>query len=339
MNKTQFNHVYPSELLTGLATSRLQYAFLSASIQMDVFNQIKGKKLTLEQFSKTLHIPASSARALVQNLSNMGLLQYEKGKICNSHDAETFLTDDDITKNFILWLSGYSPSPHKLISILRNPPRQPWYAIRQRKPSILDKFRKKPVQSYFYLESHELRRRWGKELANKYDFSKHTRLLDIGGACGGWTVGVLEKYPKLEAVIFERKEVVEITRAMLSTRPGIADRVQVTAGDFFSSKIPGNCDVVLLANILHDWSVNECQIILQNIIASVRTGTAILINEFFFDDNWKGTNYGALQAMLVLGPEGESGWQPSYSEMKKLLQKSGLHKITEKNNLIIAYKR
>jgi len=339
MKHIKSDPMFPPEVLTGLAISGLKYAFFIASIKMDVFKKIKGKMVTINQFSKILKIPLSSTRAMTQNLSNMDLLKFEDGKIFNSDLSEEYLTDDEITKKLMIWLSAYSPTPEKLISIIRNPPPQPWYSIKEQKQSLFDRFRKKHMNASFYTEPHDLRIRWGKELADKYDFSKHTRLLDLGGACGGWTVGVLEKFPKLEAMIFERPEVVKFTDTMLHTHRNVRKRIKVISGDFFMDILPGSCDVVLIANILHDWSIKECQMILQNVIASVNSGTAILINEFYFDYNWRNSNYGALQAMLVLGPEGKSGWQPSYHEMENLLKNMGFHGIEKKYNLVIAYKR
>ncbi len=340
MKTKRLDDIYPPEFITELAISNLRASFFIASIKMDVYKKLEGKKLSLKQFHEVLNIPSTSARALAQNLSNMGLINYIDGKIINSSIAKKYLINDEITKKLIFWLSDYAPKPYELISSLKNPPRQPWYMFKNHQNNIvMDLFNKKNfIDSSFYTDPHDLRIKWGNELADKYDFSKHRCLLDLGGACGGWTIGILGQYPKLKAVIFERPEIATDIEKILKKHINIAHRIKIIKGDFFVDKIPETCDVVLLANVLHDWSQDDCQIILENIISSVKQNTAFLINEFYFNNNWKNSNYGALQSMLVLGPDNKSGWQPSYSEMKQLLKKVGLRKIEQRKNLLIAYK-
>ena len=49
----------------------------------------------------------------------------------------------------------------------------------------------------------------------------------------------------------------------------------------------------------------------------------ILVSEFLLEDDWSGPYKGLTEAVAVHGPEGRSGWQPSYGEMKELLAEVG----------------
>ena len=331
---------YPPDFLVGLAISGLKKSFFIASIKMNVFSKIKGKKISLNDFSKELKIPEASARAMVQNLCNDGLLNYRNGNIFNSKLSEAYLVDDEVLKELFIWLSSYSPTPDEVISILQDPAPQPWYSIMDNRTGFFKKiFQKKFIEETFYTDPHLLRIKWGEELSKKYDFSNHKCLLDIGGACGGWSVGILNKNNNLRAIIFERKGISKIIKNILNKHVDLSERINVFTGDFFN-KLPSfnNCDVVLMANVLHDWSPKDCKIILKNVISSVKSKTIFLINEFYFDNFWKKSNYGALQSMLVLGCGDKSGWQPSYNEMKNLLKSVGLKIIDIKDNLIVAEK-
>lgn len=330
---------YPPDEITNLSISNLKYSFLVASLEMDVYKKIGNKKFTIDQFAKIIGLSYYSARALGQNLANMDLLIYKNGFISNSRLSNQWLKNDKLTNKLIKWLSDYSPSPTELINILKNPSGQPWYTIKKNSHNFFFKtFKKEPIDKSFYTDAHDLRIRWGEEISENYDFSKHTHLLDVGGACGGWTVGILKKYSNLSATIFERPEIINISREIIGKHPKLKHKINFMSGDFFLPMRTTSCDVVLLANVLHDWSIEDCEKILKNIKSSVSKKSTFLIKEFFFDNEWKNSDYGALQSMLVLGPKKESGWQPTYKEMNELLKKTGFHNIVtiKKSSLVIA---
>ena len=79
------------------------------------------------------------------------------------------------------------------------------------------------------------------------------RLLDIGGASGTWTIAFLRAVPEATAVLFDLPQVMPLARERL-TRAGLADRVSLVAGDFYTDDLPGGADFAWLSAIAHQNS-------------------------------------------------------------------------------------
>src|ERR1700755_3206334 len=60
---------------------------------------------------------------------------------------------------------------------------------------------------------------------------------------------------------------------------GVADRVVIAEGSFFDS-VPGDGDVYLLKNIIHDWPDEKAVQILRNVRAAGGSRATVLLVEF-----------------------------------------------------------
>ncbi len=119
---------------------------------------------------------------------------------------------------------------------------------------------------------------------------------------------------------------------------GEADAISVVEGSFFTDPLPQSADVVLLANLLHDWTVPLCREILDKVYASMATGGVVLVKEYFLGDDWMGATESLVQSMWVIGPEGKSGWQPTYSEMESLVADTGFVGVERGEFLVMGRK-
>ena len=73
-------------------------------------------------------------------------------------------------------------------------------------------------------------------LSARTDFSGIATLVDIGGGHGSLVAEILRATPGLRGVVYDRPEVIEAAERELHGRePGIADRYELIAGDFFES--------------------------------------------------------------------------------------------------------
>jgi len=93
------------------------------------------------------------------------------------------------------------------------------------------------------------------------DLGAHRVQVDVGAGEGSWTAALLQRWPTLRAVCFE---VAASTAALGATLElaGVADRAEVVTGDFLE-QVPAG-DVVLVANVLHDWDDEQAARILSN---------------------------------------------------------------------------
>jgi SAM-dependent methyltransferase len=112
-------------------------------------------------------------------------------------------------------------------------------------------------------------------------------LLDVGGGTGIYAIACVQQNPSLRAIIWDRPEVLKVTREMVEAY-GVADRVQLVPGDMFADPVPAGADVVLLSNILHDWDVPECRVLLKRCADALPPGGRVLIHDVFLNDDLGG---------------------------------------------------
>jgi ubiquinone/menaquinone biosynthesis C-methylase UbiE len=158
-------------------------------------------------------------------------------------------------------------------------------------------------------------------LAAKVDLSQAKCLLDVGGGTGIYSIALLQKYPKLRAIVLDRPEVLHVAEEM-SLQSGAADRLELLPGDMFADAPPRDCDVVLLSNILHDWDVTQCRELIDRCAAVLPGGGRLLIHDVFLNDALDGPLAIALySAALFTLTEGRAY---SAAEYRTWLEDAGL---------------
>jgi O-methyltransferase domain len=111
------------------------------------------------------------------------------------------------------------------------------------------------------------------EVAERYDFSTASRVLDVGGGRGHLLAAVLAAHPHLVGDVFDVPELAADVR-----RNGHGDRFDTIGGDFFAS-LPAGYDVHLLKWILHDWDDDACRAVLASCRAALPAGGRLLVIE------------------------------------------------------------
>lgn len=108
-------------------------------------------------------------------------------------------------------------------------------------------------------------------------------LLDVGGGSGIYSVACLRNNPQLRAIVWDRPEVLKVAREFAGAYD-VADRLECRPGDMFRDRVPPDCDVMLLSNILHDWDVPECRTLVRRCADALPAGGRLLIHDVFLND-------------------------------------------------------
>ena len=167
-------------------------------------------------------------------------------------------------------------------------------------------------------------RRTAAAVARAYDFSRATRIVDVGGGHGTLIATILAAHPHLSGVLFDRAESLPRARETL-TAFGVADRCTLVEGDFFT-QVPAGGDVYLLSWILHDWTDEESIRILTRCASAMaqseRSEPRLLVLELLLPERVTQPSevVDADLAMLVL----TGGKERTASEYRALLAAAGL---------------
>lgn len=118
----------------------------------------------------------------------------------------------------------------------------------------------------------------GAAISGAYDFSRVQRLVDVGGGHGSLLAAVLQAYPTMHGVLFDRPEVVASAQPLLEDM-GVAERCERVGGDFFTA-VPASSDAYLLCHIIHDWDDAQAVQILENCQRTMsRSGRVLVVEE------------------------------------------------------------
>jgi len=114
-------------------------------------------------------------------------------------------------------------------------------------------------------------------IVDVYDFSGINKLTDVGGGLGALMAEILIENPLMKGIVADIPSVIQKAKKIIQSQ-GLEDRCGVVECDFFK-KIPSGTDAYLMSNILHDWSDEQCQIILTNCHRAMKTESRLLVVE------------------------------------------------------------
>lgn len=153
--------------------------------------------------------------------------------------------------------------------------------------------------------------------AKALDLSKHRHLLDVAGGSGVYSCSFAAHHPQIQATVLEKSPVDAIARRSIAAR-GFSDRVSVTAGDMFKEALPGDCDMHLFSNVLHDWDELVVQNLLQKSSGALPKGGMIIVHDAHINADKTGPLPVAAYSTLLMNiTEGKCY---SISEMKGYLR-------------------
>ena len=154
-------------------------------------------------------------------------------------------------------------------------------------------------------------------IVDAYDFSGIKSLTDVGGGHGLLLTTILNRYPAMQATLYDLPQVIETLNGGLN--PAVAERICVEKGNMFESVPPG-ADAYIMKNILHDWSDDHCGKILSGCRAGVRDGGKLIVAETVVpgSSEFSPAKISDLTMMLFTG-----GRERTEEEFRALLAASG----------------
>ena len=280
---------------------------------LDMFTILHGKPATARQLAGRLRLQPRGTTRLLDCLVTLGVLEKRSegysltasGELLSSHHPDTILP-------MVLHLNSLWDSWSGLTETVkrgRNPRRA---VIRERDTKSL---------KAFIGAMHVVGRSLAAEIAASYEAGRFSRLLDIGGGSGTYTIAFLKKDPKMTAVLFDLKRVIPMARERLRAE-GLLKRVRLAAGDFYRDELPPGCNLALLSAIIHQNSSAENLALFRKIRLALEPGGAILIRDHIMDESRTNPPAGALFALNML-VNTDGGDTYTFAEVRKGLERAG----------------
>jgi demethylspheroidene O-methyltransferase len=157
-----------------------------------------------------------------------------------------------------------------------------------------------------------------------YPLSGHRCLLDVGGGDGSFLAAAARQAPRLALKLFDLPEVAAIARERLG-KAGLADRVTITPGSFYSDPLPTGADVISLIRVVHDHDDEAVAQLLAKVRAALPENGVLLLGEPMRDAA-KGADGVSAYFEIYLRAMGQ-GRPRSAQRLRELLNVAGFSQV------------
>jgi 2-polyprenyl-3-methyl-5-hydroxy-6-metoxy-1,4-benzoquinol methylase len=164
------------------------------------------------------------------------------------------------------------------------------------------------------------------QLYTKLHVKKYSRLLDLAGGQGTYSVKFAKKNRNLKAVVFDLPDVIKIAKEHIK-ESGMTGQVTTKAGNCLADSLgKGLYDIVLVSHLLHAYDPSENQKILKKCWDSLIKEGIVVVQEFILNPSKSMPPFGTLFSLnMLMGTQGGSSY--SEDEMKGWLKKAGFKKL------------
>jgi O-methyltransferase domain/Dimerisation domain len=277
-----------------------KHLFIASDIGL--FTGLAQGPATLDQIAATCGIPRRTAGISADAMVSLGLLERDGERYCNSEVAATFLAGRD------------GPDLRPMLHFWNHISYPGWLALEDavRAGAGQAKFGQFSIeeQQIFSAGVQAFSMATAASLAANYDFSRHRRLLDIGGGTGSFLLAVLRRHAALRGTLFELPGACEVARQRLANEPE-RTRIDVVEGDLVSDPLPPGHDILLVANTVHVLSATHNVDLLRKLRGQAELGTQLLLVDLWMDSGHTQPPAAALMSgeFLIISGEGSGLWR------------------------------
>lgn len=292
------------ESILKIATGFWSAKVLLSAVELGVFTTLSQTSLDAAALGERLQLHERGVRDFLDALVALGLLQREDDRYSNSPEAAQYLDHHQPT-----YLGGFLemvntrlyPSWGKLTEALRT--GQPQNELNQAGQEL-----EEDLFATLYAEPDKLKLFLGamtgvslptaQVIAQKFPWQDYQTFIDIGAAQGGLPVQIALAHPHLTGGGFDLPQVQSVFDEYIA-RFDLQKRLKFYPGNFFTDPLP-TADVLVMGHILHDWNLEEKQMLITKAFAALPPGGALLVYEALIDDERRQNAFGLMMSLNML---------------------------------------
>jgi acetylserotonin N-methyltransferase len=310
------------DLLEAFRRSKVMFA----AVALGVFDRLASAPAPLSDLARDLSANPDALERLLDANVGLGLLSRDDSAYANAPAARAYLCSDSPLR-----ITGYVNYSNRVLwqlwahleDAVREGTHRWSQAFGLEGPIFSHFFRNEEDKREFLLGMHGYGQISSPQVVAAFDLSRFQRLADLGGATGHLAIAACRRYPELRAVVFDLPAVVPIARAQIQAA-GLADRIEVVGGDFFTDMLP-EADLFALGRIVHDWSEDKIRLLLGRICERLPPGGALLLAEKLLTDDKQGPMWAQLQSLnMLVCTEGK---ERTLAEYTGLLRAAGFSRV------------
>ncbi len=305
------------EIAIGFQKSRV----LLTAYELGVFTALGNKAKSAQDVAGNLKADARSTERLMNALCALGLLRKKRKNFLNTSSSSRFLVKS--SPHFMSGLMHVANMWHAWDTLTQ--------AVRDGKPVLAKRVDKRGKEwlDAFIAAMHERACQQAKKIVSLLDLSGVSKVLDIGGASGAYSMAFVEAKKGIRAMVFDLPAVTPIARNYIR-QGGFTDRIKTVSGDYTKNKLPGGFDIVFLSAVIHSNPYAGVPVLIRKCAESLNPGGQVVVHDFIMDEQRIKPDIGALFSLNMLVAT-ESGDTYSASEVRLWMKEAGLSGIVKKD--------
>jgi cyclopropane fatty-acyl-phospholipid synthase-like methyltransferase len=231
---------------------------VTTAIELNIFQTLAERPGTVGELANRLQVQERGLMTLLPALAALNYVDEKDGRYHNSKLTTKWLIEHD-TFDAQALLHFWSAASRDLLphatEVIRTGER-PWdfYAWTEADADLSDAYQRQLAMNALTA---------GPDVVNKLALPDGpTRLLDVGGGHGTYTIFMCQKYPLLEATILDYFAGLETARQKIEGQP-FASRITLQKGDMWEVNWGEGFDMILLFNVLHQYDIDTNVKLLQ----------------------------------------------------------------------------
>lgn len=303
---------------------------LAAAAELDVFNATAYSPVTASELALKLGCDERAMTILLDALSSVRVLTKTEGQYALASGLAPFLVDS---------------SPQSVTAMLRHQAnclrswaRLPWVVQAGGPADAGASIRGAKADHTAFIEAmNVVSILVAERLIREINPGGFRCVLDIGGASGTWTLSWLQAEPAARAILFDLPEVIPMARERIEPS-GLADRVDLVAGDYNREAFPQGADLAWVSAIIHQNSPAQNRSLYGRIAEAMEPGGIVMIRDVVMEESRTAPPAGALFAVnMLVATDGGNTYTLSeirddltsagFIEVKLIRRDEGMHSV------------
>ncbi len=315
------NEASSPQPLLELATAYQRSRVLLSAWDLELFTVLADEWRTSGEVAAAIGADERATDRLMNALVALGMLEKRNGRFANGALSARYLV-----KGRPEFMAGLGHTSNLwdawggLTDVVRAGQAEPQPAPRGRE----EEWRRR-----FIAAMHWRARRNAPAIVDLIDLTHVSRVLDVGGGSGAFSMAFVRARTGISAVVFDLPTVVPLTKNYVQTE-GFVSEIETVAGDYLTDELPGGFDLVCLSAIVHATGAAENELLVRKSAGALDRGGRVVIQDWLMSEDRTAPLQGALFAlnMLVRTAAGDTFTE---AEIRGWLTRAGLQEIERKD--------
>jgi 3-hydroxy-5-methyl-1-naphthoate 3-O-methyltransferase len=308
--------------LAALASGHAEARAIQTALKLGFFDVLEPAALDDDALAAAVSANRRATALLANAMVALGLLDKRAHRFALTETSRRYLlrSSPEYLGGLILFDEAFFQTWTQLEQTVRSgAPARP-----------TDMFQSRPAETERFIRAMDsLTRARGDPayVARRLDLSRVSKLADLGGGPGTYTVAMLNRWPHLRAAIYDLPATLEVARAILAERePAALARIELVRVDYLYDEIPGPCGALFMSNIIHNEDETDNAQLLRKCFRALETGGMIIIKDHIMNAELTEPKAGAIFALYLL--MATRGRDYSFDEVSRWLGDAGFVDIS-----------